>query len=104
MAKEFSKKFYRSKEWKKTREYIYNKYYGLCGECGLSGEEVHHIIPLTEKNMSDINITLGEDNLILLCRKCHFKKHDNKQNIINKNKFTKSGFKFNENGEFVQER
>ena len=96
MAKEFSKKLYASKEWKKTREYIYNKYYGLCVECGAIGEEVHHIIPLTKENINDINITLGEDNLILLCKECHRNKHK-------PIRFTKEGFRFNENGELVKE-
>lgn len=95
MAREFSRSFYKSKAWKKCREYIYNKYHGLCVECGKPGEEVHHIIWLSADNMNDTSITLGEDNLILLCRDCHMNKHRKKE-------VTKSGLVFNENGELIQ--
>ncbi|HSQ90012.1 HNH endonuclease signature motif containing protein [Romboutsia sp.] len=94
MAREFSRKFYKSKEWKRVREYIFNKYHGLCNKCGKPGEEVHHIIWLSPKNMNDIDITLGEDNLVLLCRDCHV-------GIHRKINPTKSEYKFNENGELV---
>ena len=95
MAREFAKSFYKSKAWKKCREYIYNKYHGLCVECGKPGEEVHHIIWLSADNMNDTSITLGEDNLILLCRDCHMNKHRKKE-------VTKSGLVFNENGELIK--
>jgi 5-methylcytosine-specific restriction endonuclease McrA len=94
MAREFSKKFYKSKEWKKCREYIFNKYHGLC-QCGATGEEVHHKEFLTPDNISDPNITLGEDNLILLCKVCHHNKHHKKET-------TRDGLVFNEDGELVQ--
>lgn len=95
MAREFSKKFYKSKEWTNAREYIFNKYHGLCVECGKPGEEVHHIIWLTPKNINIPEITLGEDNLVLLCRNCHMAKH-------RKIEVTKTGLTFNENGELIQ--
>lgn len=95
MAREFSRSFYKSKAWKKCREYIYNKYHGLCVECGKPGEEVHHITWLSPDNINDVSITLGEDNLILLCRNCHMNKH-------RKIEVTKSGLTFNENGELIQ--
>lgn len=95
MAREFSRNFYKSKAWKKCREYIYNKYHGLCVECGKPGEEVHHIIWLSPDNMNDTSITLGEDNLILLCRDCHMNKHRKKE-------VTKTGLIFNDDGELIQ--
>lgn len=95
MAKEFSRKFYRSKEWKKCREYIYKKYHGVCAQCGAIGEEVHHIIFLTPLNINDPEITLGEDNLILLCRTCHSNKH--KDVLV-----TRENLMFNEFGELVE--
>lgn len=95
MAREFSRAFYKRKAWKKCREYIYNKYHGLCVECGKPGEEVHHITWLSPDNIDDASITLGEENLILLCRDCHMKKHRKKET-------TKSGLIFNENGELIQ--
>lgn len=95
MAREFSRKFYKSKEWKKCREYIFNKYHGLCNECNKIGEEVHHIEWLKPSNIEDASITLGEDNLVLLCRKCHIAKH-------RKIEITNNGLIFNEDGELVQ--
>ena len=95
MAREFSRNFYKSKAWKKCREYIYNKHHGLCVECGKPGEEVHHIIWLSPDNMNDTSITLGEDNLILLCRDCHMNKHRKKE-------VTKTGLIFNDDGELIQ--
>lgn len=95
MAREFAKSFYRSKSWRKTREYIFNKYYGLCADCGKPGEEVHHKEFLTPDNINDFNITLGEENLVLLCRECHHKRH-------NKKEYTRIGYSFNENGELIK--
>ncbi|MCH5352961.1 MAG: HNH endonuclease [Acutalibacter sp.] len=69
--REFAKAFYLSKEWRYTRECIITRDHGLCVKCSDPGEIVHHIIPLTPENINDPEITLGEDNLELLCRKCH---------------------------------
>lgn len=95
MAREFSKSFYKTKEWKKIREYIFNKYHGLCVECGKPGQEVHHKEFLTPDNINDFYITLGEDNLILLCKKCHHNRHHKKET-------TRVGLTFNENGELIK--
>lgn len=105
MAKEFAKKFYRSKKWKVCREQIFNKYFGICAECGKPGEEVHHIEPLTPLNIDNADITLGEDNLILLCKECHFKKHKDINNFINlksNRKSVKNGIYFDEDGNLRQ--
>lgn len=79
MAKEYAKKFYNSSLWKKTRDYIYNRESGVCqkckGEFG-AGEIVHHIIHLNSNNINDPNITLNEENLILVCRECHARIHE----------------------------
>ncbi|WP_122639849.1 MULTISPECIES: HNH endonuclease [unclassified Romboutsia] len=94
MAREFSRKFYKSKAWKQCREYIFNKYHGLCNKCGEPGEEVHHVTWLSPKNIDNPEITLGEDNLVLLCRNCHVAIH-------RKVNATKDEYTFNENGELV---
>lgn len=96
MAREFAKPFYNSTNWLNTRDYIFKKYHGLCCECGEAGEEVHHIQWLTPKNISDPYVTLSEDNLVLLCRDCHFKEHreDKKQYKIS----TNDGTYFDEEG------
>lgn len=96
MAKEFAKAFYKSAAWKKTREYIFNKYHGLCADCGRYGEEVHHKEFLTPDNISNTDITLGENNLILLCKECHHKRHNKRK------KSTRDGLVFNEQGELVR--
>ena len=71
MAKAFSRSFYNSGSWIKTsRAYKIDQHY-LCEKCGGVGEEVHHIIPLNPRNITDPNITLNWDNLMLLCRSCH---------------------------------
>lgn len=95
MAREFARKFYKSKEWKNTRKYIFNKYHGLCVECGKPGEEVHHIEWLTPSNINNLDIALGEDNLILLCRNCHISKHRKKE-------VTQQGLAFDESGELIK--
>ena len=100
MAKEFSRAFYKSKEWKATREYIFKRDDGLCQDCldkgrVVPGKEVHHIEFLTPTNMNDINITLGADNLRLLCKECHHKRHNN-------NKCIDDELMFNEYGELIK--
>jgi len=95
MAREFAKKFYKSKEWQKCRQYVFNKYYGLCGDCGKIGQEVHHKEFLTPDNITDSYISLGEDNLILLCKECHHTRH-------NKRVITREDLVFNEFGELIE--
>lgn len=84
MAREFAKAFYKSKVWQRCRNEYSKSVNHLCEECmkkGLivPGEIVHHIIELTPQNIHDVSITLGWDNLELVCRECHGKKHGNKK-------------------------
>jgi RNA polymerase-binding transcription factor DksA len=37
MARDFSKKFYNSKEWAKCREAFKQSKYGICERCGQAG-------------------------------------------------------------------
>ncbi|MBQ8574815.1 MAG: HNH endonuclease [Clostridia bacterium] len=71
MARDFAKKFYGSKRWKKKRKKIYERDGGLCVKCGNPGKIVHHIIPLSPENIDDPNIAYGDDNLELVCEACH---------------------------------
>lgn len=75
MAREFSKKFYKSKEWSMTRDYILKRDNYLCQHCGRPAQEVHHIIHLSPENINDPGITMNPNNLTSLCRECHFKEH-----------------------------
>ena len=83
MAKEFAKKFYRSKAWKDCRKAYIKECAGLCEACladGIirAGEELHHKIPLTPDNINDAYVTLNFDNLIYLCHEHHMIAHDAK--------------------------
>ena len=82
--KQFAESFYKSSQWQSMRDYIYKRDKGLCQDCLKQGivtgaEEVHHIIPITSKNIHDVNITLNEGNLISLCRSCHQVRHKRKE-------------------------
>ena len=77
MAKAFAKSFYNSKDWKKVRESVLIRDKGLCQgkDCLKPAEEVHHVEELSPRNINNPNITLNPDNLISLCKDCHFKVH-----------------------------
>ena len=75
MAREFSKPFYNSKEWQKVREFVILRDHNECQVCGAPAEEVHHIKHITPDNVNDVNITMNPDNLVSLCKACHFEKH-----------------------------
>ena len=77
MAKtERLQQFYNSQSWKKARNNKMASVGYLCEICGEIGEIVHHEIPLTERNLNDHKISLGVDNLQLVCRSCHKRIHD----------------------------
>lgn len=72
--------FYHSTAWKKTRAEFVKSRKGLCEDClqrGLytPGRVVHHVVPLTEENVTDPNVTLSWNNLRLLCQDCHAAVH-----------------------------
>lgn len=80
MAKDYSKRFYKSKAWQYTRDAYAKSAGGLCEEClrkGIykPGEIVHHKQELTPDNINNPEISLSWDNLELLCRDCHGKAH-----------------------------
>ncbi len=76
MARAFAKPFYNSKEWQNVRDGILMRDKYLCVKCGAPAEEVHHKIPLTATNINDPSITMNPDNLVSLCKECHFKIHN----------------------------
>ena len=99
MAKDFSKQFYKSQRWKQIREFVLMRDKYLCQKCGSPASEVHHIIPVTEDNIS-FGETHTEDNLVSLCRDCHCRIHDKHR--------TRSGYScdeeycFGEDGQLVR--
>ena len=68
-------RFYRSAAWQQARLIKITSANGICEKCGAIGEEVHHVIHINSTNIEDINVTLNQDNLLLLCKDCHNKEH-----------------------------
>lgn len=116
MAKAFAKNFYKSKAWINTRNaYVAERVCidgGVCERCGLktgnAGEELHHKIPLSPRNITDGDITLNPKNLQWLCKDCHFIVHRElimeqfrKARAASKRR-VHNGCYFNEEGELVQ--
>lgn len=109
MAREFSKAFYKSTEWDKVRKYVLMRDKYKCQVCNKPAQEVHHKIHLSPENIWNISITLNPDNLISLCRDCHFNQHK-QDKAEGKKKYDKEkhgdcaeGFHFDENGMLVQD-
>ena len=76
----FAEQFYLSQAWRNCRDAYMESVGGLCEECLKQGvytpaEIVHHIKPLTERNINDPEITLSFKNLYAVCRSCHAKLH-----------------------------
>lgn len=102
MARDFAKKFYASKQWKKTRQVYIESVHGLCEDCLDDGKIntgyiVHHKTTLTPDNINDPYITLHFDNLRYLCLVCHNKTHGHGEC-----KVTRDDVMFNEYGELVK--
>lgn len=100
MARDFAKSFYNSKEWQQTRDYIMKRDNYLCVKCGRPAVEVHHKKHLSPDNINDVNVTMNPDNLISLCKDCHFEEHKGEHGkgraILETNPYT-----FDENGMLV---
>lgn len=84
MARPFAKAFYHSTEWQRCREAYAQSVHYLCEDClkrGIyrPGVIVHHIEELTPFNITNPEITLGFNNLRLVCRDCHAKEHSEKR-------------------------
>ena len=75
MAREFSKAFYNSREWEKVRAFVLMRDRYICQKCGAPAQEVHHKVHLSPENIWDVKITLNPDNLMSLCKDCHFDEH-----------------------------
>jgi hypothetical protein len=75
MARSFSKAFYKSRQWEEVRTFVLMRDRYICQRCGRPAQEVHHKIHLSPENIWDPKITLNPDNLISLCKECHFAQH-----------------------------
>ncbi|PKK98689.1 MAG: HNH endonuclease [Tenericutes bacterium HGW-Tenericutes-2] len=68
-------RFYKSTQWQVVREIKIRAANGKCERCGALGKEVHHKIRLTVLNLTNPEISLNQENLELLCNKCHNEEH-----------------------------
>ena len=75
MARSFSKAFYKSRQWEEVRTFVLMRDRYVCQRCGRPAQEVHHKIHLSPENIWDPKITLNPDNLLSLCKECHFAQH-----------------------------
>jgi 5-methylcytosine-specific restriction enzyme A len=87
MAREFSRKFYDSADWRKTRAAYVKSVSGLCEICTEEGKVVpgkvlHHKTELNPYNINDPDITLGWDNLQYVCQTHHNKIHHEKYSPV----------------------
>ena len=84
--REFSRKFYKSKQWKQCRQYYIDsriKIDGvLCETChDRLGKIVHHKTWITPSNIDDESVTLNQDNLKYECLICHNKEKQFEEEI-----------------------
>ncbi|KZL94357.1 HNH endonuclease [Clostridium magnum] len=96
MAKEFAKKFYKSKTWKSCRDSYFIHRYGLCERCSKPGKIVHHKEKLTPANINNPKVSLNWDKLELLCQDCHNKEHMS-------NGVTQYGLMFDSEGNLIKQ-
>ena len=80
MSKGKQSEFYKTGAWVNCRESYLKSVGGLCERCKAKGlivpaEIVHHKEHLNVDNITDPTITLNNDNLEALCRKCHGEEH-----------------------------
>lgn len=104
MAKPFAERLYNSSAWRKVRDAAIVRDHGMCQYqgCCRPAEEVHHIIELTPSNVDDPKIALNLDNLMCVCRDCHFRIH--REKILERyrrkarKRILKDGFYFDDEG------
>lgn len=100
MAKEYAKKFYKSKAWQDCRAGYISSVQGLCERC-LSkgklrpGKIVHHIEYITPGNIDDPFITLNWDNLEYVCQDCHNDEHHRTHSTV------REDVTFDDNGNLI---
>lgn len=100
MAQIWSDPFYHSPEWIKVREFVRMRDRYTCQKCGRPMQEVHHKIHLSKENIWDPKITLNPDNLISLCRDCHFRQHEED---AGRGQAVEKGFHFDDHGQLVKD-
>jgi len=102
MAREFAKAFYKSKEWQQVRDFVLKRDAYLC-RCGAPAVDVHHIIHLTPQNIMDPTISLNPENLISLCKDCHYAEHRGEHGAGRKNSEAYP-YEFDASGQLVKKK
>lgn len=78
--------FYCSKSYLELAQICKLKSGGVCSRCkkifDINELRPHHIIELTLENINDVNITLNEKNIEVLCHDCHNAIHNRFGNAI----------------------
>ncbi len=64
------------REWIRKRRIVIKEFNGKCGICKNKGNEVHHILPVSLHGLDETY------NLILLCKSCHLKAHNDIRRFI----------------------
>ena len=69
--------FYSSAAWLTFSSMIRTSRFSICELCGApDAREVHHLIHINKDNINDPAVTLNADNVMLLCRHCHYAIHE----------------------------
>ena len=109
MARDFAKRFYSSKAWQDCRNEYAKHAHHLCENClakGIykPGVIVHHIEELTPMNISNPEISMGFDNLRMVCRDCHAEEHRDyyeSKKAETKKRYRNRRFFVGENGKII---
>lgn len=68
--------FYSSAAWLQFSSMIREQRFHICELCGRpNAAEVHHLIHLTKENVNTPAVSLNADNVMLLCKHCHYSVH-----------------------------
>lgn len=90
MAQDFARWLYTSKAWRELRFNLIVKRGPVCQRCSKVVIDTskligHHRIALSPANINDINVTLNQENIELICFDCHNVEHRrygcNKHNV-----------------------
>ena len=72
--------FYASDRWRHLRSNLILERGNKCHRCNKSFPSPsligHHIIPLTIDNIEDVNISLNQNNIEIICIDCHNEEHN----------------------------
>ena len=74
-------RFYNSSAWRRLSQHYAKSHGWICEHCHNKNVDYsrplykqlhcHHKIEIAEENLNDPEIALNEENLVLLCQKCH---------------------------------